>query len=133
VIYQHGCHNKSVWDGFHIRNLGLAVQRRMGERFRGDAESLRASSVRQVARALGVDIALWSVYEQRAFGCWALLLALIPDLARWGDDEKVALVNMVRAKAGAQETGYLRLLQKQDRLREEIIKLGSVKAGKRQK
>jgi hypothetical protein len=125
ALYEHDGKVKNVWDRFHMRNLGLAVQRRMGERFRGDAQRLRAASVSKVARTLGVRPDGWSADEQRAFGDWALLLALIPNLPRWSDDEKGALVNVVRAKAGAQETLYLRLLLKQRRLREEIIKLGS--------
>lgn len=125
MLYEHDGDGKNVWDRFHMRNLGLAVQRRMSERFHGDAQSLRAASVREVARALGVQPNEWSADEQRAFGDWALLLSLIPGLARWSDDEKLALVNLVRAKAAAQETRYLHLLLKQRRLREEIIKLGS--------
>ncbi|HEV7842568.1 MAG TPA: hypothetical protein VGO69_02675, partial [Pyrinomonadaceae bacterium] len=125
ALYEHDSDSKNVWDRFHMRNLGLAVQRRMGERFRGDAQRLRAASVREVAHALGVRPDEWSADEQRAFGNWALLLALIPELACWSETEKRGLVNVVRAKAAAQETQYLELLLKQRRLREEIIKLGS--------
>ena len=126
VLYEHGRDAASDWSGFHMRNLGLAVQRRMSERFRGDAEAMRKTSVREAARALDVRPAEeWSADEQRAFGDWALLLALIPNLSRWSDDEKSALTRALRAKAGAEETRYARLLQKQSRLRDEIIKLGS--------
>jgi hypothetical protein len=125
VLYEHASDSPGMWDNFHMRNLGLIVARRMGERFNGDAEALREASVREVARKLDVWPDEWSAYEQRAFSNWSLLLAMIPDLARWGNDEKGALVNTVRAKAGAEETRYLRLLQKQSRLRREIIRLGS--------
>ena len=126
VLYGHG-RDAGVWDRFHMRNLGLAVQRRMSERFRGDAEMMRKASILEVSRALGVNPLEWSASEQRAFSDWSLLLSLIPDLARWSVDEKSALARALRAKAGREEARYVRLLQKQSRLREQIIKLGSGK------
>jgi hypothetical protein len=125
VLYGHRRDEGHVWDRFHMRNLGLAVQRRMSERFRGQAQAMRTSSMRRVARALDIRPLEWSQYEQRAFSDWALLLSLIPGLARWSRDERVALVNLIRAKAAAEETGYLRLLQQHSKLRDAIIKLGS--------
>jgi hypothetical protein len=130
VLYEYGrdggdvVGSEPVWDSFHMRNLGLAVQRRMAERFGGDARVMRAKSVKEVSLALGVRPDEWSVNETRALSDWALVLSLIPDLSSWSDDEKGALAKIVRAKAGAQETRYLSLLQKHSRLREAIIRLG---------
>lgn len=124
VLYEHGRHD-ALWNRFHMRNLGLAVQHRMSERFGGDADAMRDASVREVARALGVSAVKRSDDERRAFSDWALLLSLIPDLSRWSDDEKSALVRILRAKAVAVEMSYVRLMQKHHRLREQIIKLGS--------
>jgi hypothetical protein len=123
VLYEHA--GRGGWDNFHVRNLGLAVAHRMGEHFKGDAEALREASVRKVARSLNASPDEWNEDEQRAFSDWSLLLAMLPDLSRWSDDEKSSLVETVRAKAGALETRYLRLLQQQSRLRREIIGLGS--------
>jgi hypothetical protein len=50
---------------------------------------------------------------------------LVKDLSEWGDSEKRALVRIIRAKAGADEGSYLKLMQKHARLRRAIIKLGS--------
>jgi hypothetical protein len=41
------------WDRFQIRNIGFAVQRRMAERFTGDAKKARGWSAAAVARVLG--------------------------------------------------------------------------------
>jgi hypothetical protein len=126
VIYEQGGEARGgEWDSFHMRNLGMAVQHRMGEEFHGDAEKMRVASVREVARALDVKPDGWSPHEQRAFSDWALLLALVPKLSRWSEVEKGALVRALWAKAGPDETRYIRLLQKVPRLREEIIRLGS--------
>jgi hypothetical protein len=113
------------WDRFLVRNVGLAVQRRMAEEFGGDADRYRRASAERVERALGVRTANWQEKERRAFGDLALVLALIPDLARWDEDEKRALATVARAKAAADESRYLRLLQRHPRLRAAVIKIGS--------
>lgn len=117
--------SSSAWDRFHVRNLGLAVQRRMASRFQGDAARMRRASTTKVARALGVRTAEWKESERRAFENLALVLSLIPDLSRWTKDEKLAVASIARAKASADESRYLRLMQQHQRLRHEIIKLGS--------
>jgi hypothetical protein len=113
------------WDRFRIRNVGLAVARRMAKEFDGDARKIRRASVERVERALGVRAEDWKEDERRAFDDLALVLAQISDLARWNEDEKKALANIVRAKADTDELRYLRLLQRHARLRAEIIKIGS--------
>lgn len=116
---------ESRWDSFRIRNLGLAVQRRMAKSFDGDALKIRRASVEEVSRALSVRTKDWKGAERSAFEDLALVLALIPDLSHWTKDEKRDVVRVVRAKAGADEARYIRLLQRHARLRDEIIKLGS--------
>ncbi|MDX6696441.1 MAG: hypothetical protein QOF02_4044 [Blastocatellia bacterium] len=113
------------WDNFHIRNIGLAIQRRMVERFGGVEQKMRRACVSRVERALGAQAANWNDPERRAFSELALVLDLIPDLARWSSEEKRAVVRIVRAKAGAEELLYARLLQKHSRLRARIIEIGS--------
>jgi hypothetical protein len=116
---------RKVWDRFQIRNVGLAVGRRMASRAGGDAQKFRRASVERVARALGVRVEDWKDREQLAFADFAVVLALIPDLARWTTAEKRDAVRIIRAKAGADESRYVRLLQRHSRLRDEVIKIGS--------
>ena len=52
------------WDSFHVRNLALAVTRRMARDFRDDAEKLRRASEANVARALGVNPRRWNPAER---------------------------------------------------------------------
>jgi hypothetical protein len=113
------------WDGFRIRNLGLAVQRRMASRFAGDAARMRRTSSEEVARALKLHFEDWKPAERRAFEDLSFVLALIPDLARWTEEEKRMAASIIRAKAGADETRYVKLLQRHQRLRDWVIKLGS--------
>jgi hypothetical protein len=113
------------WDRFQIRNLGLAVQRRMAKEFTGDTARIRSESVKAVSRALGVRTTEWKQSELRALNDLALVLALIPDLARWNEGDKRDAVRVIRAKASADEARYLRLMQEHRRLRAELIRLGS--------
>jgi len=113
------------WDTFSTRNLGLLVNRRMAREFGGDATRIRASSVKEVSGALGVNWSRWSPAGRQAFENWAVALALVSDLRRWSAEEKRGVVKMIRAQAGANEMRYLRLTQRQSRLREELLRLGS--------
>src|SRR5262249_24607235 len=74
---------KSSWDRFHIRNLGLAVIRRMALEFGGDAEKIRRASERRVAASLDLPIPRAESLKRRVFSDLALVLDLIPDLSRW--------------------------------------------------
>jgi hypothetical protein len=113
------------WDRFHIRNLGLAVQGSMARDFGGSAGAIRRESAARVARALGASLPSGSETARRAFEDWSLVLARIPDLARWTTDEKGAVAAIVAAKSGRTEAAYLRRMRRHRRLREALIRLGS--------
>lgn len=113
------------WDTFSVRSLGLRVNRRMAREFGGDAQRIRSSSVKEVTRALGVNLSRWNSAERQAFENWSLVLALVPNLGRWTSQEKRDAAKMIRAQAGSNEMRYLRLSQQHPRLREELLRLGS--------
>ena len=125
VFYELPGSEKKAWDRFSTRNLGLQVNRRMARESAGDSRRLRDASVAAVSRLLGVRTSAWSPLEQEAFANWALVLSLIPGLPRWTHAEKRDLVKIVRAKAARNEMEYLRLTRKHERLRRELLKLGS--------
>lgn len=54
-----------------------------------------------------------------------LVLSLIPDLSRWSGEERREIGRIVQAKTASEEVMYLKLMQKHERLRSAIIKLGS--------
>jgi len=110
------------WDRFHVRRIGLAVNRRMRER-RVEAARLREAAEDRVARALGLR--RLSAAEHRAFAAMAPALDAIDGLARWSPEERRAAAEIVRAKAARTERRYLRLMQGHRRLREAWIRLGS--------
>jgi len=110
------------WDRFHVRRIGLGVNRRMRER-RVEAARLREAAESRVARALGLR--RLSAAERRAFAAMAPALDAIGGLARWSPEERRAAAEIVRAKAARTERRYLRLMQGHRRLREAWIRLGS--------
>jgi hypothetical protein len=113
------------WDRFRTRHIGLAVQRRMAREFDGDADKIREASIMEVTRALNATRERFDEDERRALSNLSLVLALIPDLARWTREEKRAVLAIIRAKAGRDELRYLRLLRRHPRLRRAIIALGT--------
>jgi hypothetical protein len=113
------------WDTFQLRNLGLAVGRRMASHYGGDAGKMRRAAVKAAERLLGVTTDEWTQAERQTFENMALILSLIPNLSKWASDDRKAVVRIVRAKAAADESGYLRLLQQHKKLRDEVLSLGS--------
>jgi hypothetical protein len=113
------------WDRFRIRNIGLAVQRRMAARFRGNAEKIRIESVKAITRLLNFSSRGWNELELNAVSDLALVLALISDLSDWTRQDQQLLENIIRSKASRVEARYLKQMQKHARLRSEIIRLGS--------
>ncbi len=114
-----------AWDTFSVRTLGLLVNRRMERDFDAESQKIRRASTDAVTRALGVNPARWTPILRDSLENWSLVLALIPDLARWSPEEKRQLVRVIRAKSATNEMSYLRQTQRHSRLRSEILRLGS--------
>src|SRR5579859_3259928 len=125
VVYELPEAERGAWDRFAMRNIGFAVQRRMARDFGGDAEAMRKAAIAQLARNLNLNPQRLKAHEQTAFADFAMVLSLVPDVARWPSEEKAALQTIIGAKAGRSEQRYMRLLQKHARLRAAILKLGS--------
>ena len=73
----------------------------------------------------------WDRFQVRKIGLrsqrrkFESLVSLVADLNRWSPQEQQLLDRIVRAKSAAEETTYLKLMQRHERLRTEIINLGS--------
>ena len=112
---------KGDWDRFQVRNIGLAVQRLMAEKFDGDVNRMRKRTVELLANNLGVD----SRRQGKTFADFAFVLALVPEFRRWSEEEKTLLKEIIHAKESDNEARYLRLMQKHERFREAMLRLGS--------
>ncbi len=113
------------WDDFQVRNVGIAVQKRMAQAFDGSAKKMRDHTAKIIAGAIGLKPATLRAWEQKAFENLALVFALVPDVKGWSKDEKELTKQIIEAKLCADESDYLRLLQRHKRLREAMIKIGS--------
>jgi hypothetical protein len=120
MIFEFNKRTAGDWDRFQVRRIGFAIQREMARRFDGNAERMRTEALRSVERVLGLKKA-----DPLIFSELATVVLLLPDLERWSKDEKQSLGEIIQAKAGADETTYLRLMRKHSRFREVIIHLGS--------
>ena len=115
ILFEGPSAEAGAWDLFRIRNVGLAVQRAIAERFGGDPERFRRAACDRVSRALGME----------ARSDLALALSLIPDLGRWTKEEKRAAAEILQAKESGSETRYLRLMRRHGRMRAGMLRLGA--------
>ena len=111
------------WDRFQVRNIGLAVQRRMSTVNGGDADKFRTAAANELMHVM--PAAAWRETDLSTLRDLASALSLVADLREWSDAEKQALARVIQAKAGLDERIYLKLMQKHARLRQTIIDLGS--------
>jgi hypothetical protein len=125
IFFEFGGAPVGRWDTFSTRTVGIAVQRKMASEFGGDAAKMRRRCERRLWRVLGVDPDRWTARERWALSNFAVVLSLVKDLTRWTPIERRLLTAILRAKAGRDETTYLRLLQGHDRLREAFLRIGS--------
>ena len=125
VFYELPGSQPGAWDRFSTRNIGLRVNRRMARDFGGDARRMRDHATRALERILGVSTSSWPSREKAAFDNFALVLNEVPELRAWTQEEKQALLQIIRAKAKPSEMLYLHLTQRQVRLRKALLKLGS--------
>jgi len=115
---------KGEWDRFQIRNVGLAIQKRMAREFNGDAQKIRAHSVDFVTRNLDLRTRDWSESDRSALENLALLLAMTR-IDSWESPARELTARIIRAKGSGDEALYLKLMQKHSPLRAEVIRLGS--------
>ena len=125
VFYEFGEGRQGLWDNFSTRNVGLAVQRLMAKKFKGDPDKMRRETTSSLAQILRVDSGKWSALEQEAFADFAPVLALVDDLSRWTNVEKHGVEQIIRAKVLPSEAEYLRLFRQHRRLKQAFLRLGS--------
>jgi hypothetical protein len=124
VIFDAGASPGPASDRFHVRNIGLAVQRKMAGSGLS-AAAFRARSADRLARILPASRGRRNSSDRAAFEALSTVLGLVPSIAGWSQAERRAVADIVDAKSGTSEIRYMRLLQRHDRLRKELLRLGS--------
>jgi hypothetical protein len=108
------------WDRFEVRNIGLAVQRRMAKEFDTDPQKLRRYAARFSATTLGVS----AESQSRLFDDLAIALSTAGGVSKWSKRDINAAAEIFQAKSGADEAEYVKKMQKHALLRASLIKLG---------
>jgi hypothetical protein len=116
---------QNQWKDFHIRNIPLAIQKRMSRRFNGDVSMTKEITSKQVSRILNIDPK--KLEQTEAFSNFALTLSLVPGFSKWTKKEKKLMTEIIRAKGNGNEAHYIRLMQKHHQLRKALIRIGSNK------
>ncbi|MGI8918338.1 MAG: hypothetical protein ACR2H6_07020 [Pyrinomonadaceae bacterium] len=124
MIWELSSARRGDWDRFQVRNIGFNVQRQMAARFAGDPQKLRQGSLEKLTRWLGLSLKGWNEFEKQALTELAVPLELIPNLDRWDGAAKQLLKEILSAKVRGDEARYLKLMQRHQRLRAAVIKLG---------
>ena len=119
---------RSDWDRFEVRNIGLAVQRRLAQKSGDSLQTSRERAEDFVGRALGLKKEPGRVTATKSFSDLSLVLAMIPNISEWNDVAKRLVARIAFAKSEKDEAEYLRQMQKHALLRASLIKLGSSQA-----
>jgi len=127
VFYELPGSEIGAWDAFATRNIGLRVNERMARDFAGDAVRMREHARQRLERILDVRTVSWTALERQAFANFAFVLSLVSELRRWTSKEKENLLQIILAKPKPKEMPYLHLTQRHGRLREALLKCGSVR------
>jgi hypothetical protein len=125
MLFELPAESSMPWDRFLVRHIGLAVQRRMASDFDGDANKMKNYSIQFLKRTLKTNAESWTDDQKRALENLSLVLGMIPGIAKWNPSEKALALRIIRAKAGADEALYLRLMQRHGSLRQALIGFGS--------
>jgi hypothetical protein len=113
--------SRSIPEDFPVADLGLKVTRMIGEQFDGEARKAVSSCVASVARALKCpEWRDWPQPEQESFRRLSIIIAQIPDLARWSRTDKETLTAIMRAKGKPQEAEFARLTARHKKLRRAL-------------
>jgi hypothetical protein len=88
----------------------------------------------------GAETGVWDDFRVRNLGLaaeragassgsgLARVVEMIPDFARWTDEERLGVELILKAKESGSEARYLRLMQGHGRLREAMVRMGSMRA-----
>jgi hypothetical protein len=108
-------------------HIAALVSGLVAREFGGDRRAAAPALHRRVRQTLGLPSRLpWPSAERRAFDDLAPVAALLPDLAEWPARDRQGLIALFRAKGGASEAAYFRLLARQRRLRDTLARLVDV-------
>lgn len=124
VYYFVGPPREDVIGILPLGSIGLAVTGYLAERFGSERERARQVCSGEAARLLGVSLAKNPSAGQRlAWERWSPLILILKEVARWSEEDKGALVEVVRAKGGRCESDFVTRFDRHLKLRRALTEL----------
>jgi hypothetical protein len=109
-----------------LGRIGLAISDLVSERFGADRERALAACTKEVRRLLSLrSLRGWTPDERTILERWSPLVLALGGIQRWPREDRRALVNVIRAKAGRREEDYAALLTEHTRLRKALLRLAA--------
>jgi hypothetical protein len=104
-----------------LANVGLAVTRMIARRYGYDRARAEGELADEAAARLGVrTVRGWSADERGAWTGWGPVVTLLPGLERWSRRDKLALVEVIRAKGGRRESEFVTRFDEHSPLRRAL-------------
>ncbi len=109
-----------------LADVGLQLTQFLAQRFGADREKAARVCSRDAQKLLGVrDTSRFTTSERLAWNWWAPLVVILPNIERWPQSDKRALVRLIRAKGGRRELDYLLRFNNHRRLRNSLRRLAA--------
>jgi hypothetical protein len=129
VFFHAGPARDDVLGVLPLPAVGLAVTDSLARRFGADRERGGRECAAEAERMLGASPdESWPQGERMAWRRWAPLVCLLPGLADWSPEEKIALAQVVRAKGGQRESDFVAAFDRHLRLRSALHTLAKATA-----
>jgi hypothetical protein len=126
VYWIHGAPRDDVIGAFALDHVGLAITDFLAQRFGSDRERGERVCAEEAARLCGVrGWKRWRADERLWWTRWSPLILVLPGVERWPRRDLVALVAVVRAKAGRRESDFVRRFDRHRSLRTALRKLAA--------
>jgi len=124
VYWSTGRKRDDVIGVLPLSDVGFAVARRMASRFGADRERGERECMAEAAALLGLrSLDGWSRGELLWWQRWAPLVLCLPGIADWSGADKLALIEVIRAKGGRRESDFVRRFDAHPALRKAIRRL----------
>ncbi len=124
VFYDLGRPREDIIGRLPLGEVGLTITAYLAGRFGARRREARTVCAREAAAMLGAGWPLrMPAGERLAWERWAPLVLILPGVASWSDEEKRALVDVIRAKGGRREAAFVARFDGHRRLRAAVVHL----------
>ena len=124
LYYDMGRPRDDVMGEVPLGRVSEAVTNAVARRFGSDRRRAGHVLTDEVRVLLGLgSLDGWDRGQRLMLRRWAPLIGVLPGVSRWSAAERSALAEVVRAKGGRRESGYVRRFDGHRRLRRAVIAL----------